>query len=79
MTTANLKKKLAIYSKCVMIINVKSKQQQKKRERGKKMKRTEFDNKTKAMQYIKENGIKEATVYTDQTTGRTIVEAIVKA
>lgn len=43
------------------------------------MKRTEFDNKTKAMQYIKENGIKEATVYTDQTTGRTIVEAIIKA
>ena len=35
MTTANLKKKLAIYSKCVMIINVKSKQQQKKRERKK--------------------------------------------
>ena len=78
MTIANLKKKLAIYSKSGMIINVKSKQKQ-KRERGKKMKRTEFYSKERAMQYIRENGIKEATVYTDQTTGRTVVEAIVKA
>ena len=43
------------------------------------MRRTEFYSKERALQYIREKGIKEATVYTDITTGKTIVEAIIKA